>query len=196
MNGFERRKQIKKTAILHAALELFMLFGVQKVSVAKIANKANVSQVTIYNYFENKENLVRKVILLYINEEWKKFDQLLNSERSFPEKIQQIIFNKKEAATKMHEDFYHHFMKDYVLVEKFYQQKLLPRLTDFFQEGKEQGYIDVTISNEAIIIFIQMMKQYIEQEDSYHKILPYTEDLTKLLFYGIAGTGDTKKIFN
>lgn len=189
MNGFERRKQIKKTAILHTALDLFMGFGVQKVSVAEIAEKAAVSQVTIYNYFGSKENLVHEVILFYIEKEWKKFDQLLKSKLTFHEKVQQIIFNKKEAATKIHEDFYDQFMKDYAPVEKFYQEKLLPRLTAFFEEGKVQGYIDPAISTEAIILFIQMMKQYVEQVNPHAEILPFTEDLTKLLFYGIAGTG-------
>ena len=53
-NGFERRKERKKTDILQASLNLFIKYGTKKVAISEIAQKAQVSQVTIYNYFENK----------------------------------------------------------------------------------------------------------------------------------------------
>ena len=58
MDGFEKRREQKKKDILKAALSLFQQYGVQKVTISEIAKKANVSQVTIYNYFESKDNLL------------------------------------------------------------------------------------------------------------------------------------------
>ena len=51
MDGFERRKEQKKESIRRAALELFQNYGFKKVSVNDIAERAGVSQVTIYNGF-------------------------------------------------------------------------------------------------------------------------------------------------
>jgi AcrR family transcriptional regulator len=51
MNGFERRKKRKRENICRAAFELFCTLGMQKTKIAQIAKKADVSQVTIYNYF-------------------------------------------------------------------------------------------------------------------------------------------------
>lgn len=50
MNGFERRKERKKESIRQAAMQLFMEHGMRKVSIGEIADKAGVSQVTIYNF--------------------------------------------------------------------------------------------------------------------------------------------------
>ncbi|WP_226035095.1 TetR/AcrR family transcriptional regulator [Aquibacillus saliphilus] len=191
MDGFERRKEFKKTNILDAALDLFMLHGVQKVSIAQIAKKANVSQVTIYNHFDSKNKLIDRVIIYYVDTMWSEAEQLLDSDIPFPDKIKKLIFNKKETANQIHPDFYSYFMREYGsgsnYIEEFYTEKSLPRMINLFNEGKEKGYIDVDLSNEAILFYIEMLKGYMQQEDIYEKILPLSEDITKLLFYGIVG---------
>jgi len=70
---------------------------------------------------------------------------------------------------------------------KDYQDKAMPLLMDLLNEGKELGYIDKNISNEAIMIFSQMFINYIQKEEVHQYLLPYTEDLMQLFFYGIFG---------
>ncbi|WP_106495780.1 TetR/AcrR family transcriptional regulator [Lentibacillus sp. Marseille-P4043] len=193
MDGFERRREQKKNNILDAALRLFQKYGIQKVSIAEIAKEANVSQVTIYNYFESKHKLADDVIVYYIEKEWSKAEELLDSDLSFSEKIKQIIFRNTEAVNEIHEDFYQYLMKAYTSENQYinkYIEKSLSRLTEFLNTGKEQGYIDPTISNEAILFFIQMFDDYLSKEEVYKKALPLSEELTKLCFYGIVGKRD------
>jgi AcrR family transcriptional regulator len=47
----------KRAQILHAALELFRLYGFRKTSVDQIARVASVAKPTIYAYFADKEAL-------------------------------------------------------------------------------------------------------------------------------------------
>ncbi|MBX7220024.1 MAG: TetR/AcrR family transcriptional regulator [Blastocatellia bacterium] len=54
----------KHLAICDAAIELITTNGFADSSMAKIAKAANVSPATIYVYFENKEDLLKKVYLL------------------------------------------------------------------------------------------------------------------------------------
>ena len=194
MNGFERRKALKKTNILEAALSLFMKYGVQKVSVAEIAEQANVSQVTIYNYFESKDNLVKEVIIYFVNKVWEEYEQLFASDKPFPEKVKGIIFDKKMIANQINEDFFSYFMKEYMredsYIKQFYTEKTLPGLIKLFHEGKEQGYIDETLSDKAILLYTQMFADYMRREDVYERVLPLTEDLTKIFFYGVAGKNE------
>ncbi|MDL4840888.1 TetR/AcrR family transcriptional regulator [Aquibacillus rhizosphaerae] len=189
MDGFERRRKVKESNILQGALDLFMQFGVQKVSIAEIAKKANVSQVTIYNYFESKHNLTQEVLIYYLDTVWIETEQLLDSDMDFPDKIKQLIFNKKEAANQMNKDFYTYFIKEYAsgitYIEELYTKKMLPRLIKLLNEGKEKGYIDSAISNEAILVYIQMLKESMQQETMSQQILPFADDITKLIFYGL-----------
>ncbi|MFW5771515.1 MAG: TetR/AcrR family transcriptional regulator [Spirochaetota bacterium] len=54
--------KIKKAHILAAAESLFNRFGIRKTGVDEIASTARVAKGTIYNYFGNKEGILRELI--------------------------------------------------------------------------------------------------------------------------------------
>lgn len=191
VDGFQRRREQKENAILQAALTLFMDAGVQKVSIAEIAAKANVSQVTIYKYFESKENLTQLVLKFYVDQIWEEQKKQLNSDLPFLDKIKQITFSKSDYANQFNSQFFQYFMNDYSTgksyVEEIYTREAIPRMIALFDEGKEQGFIDQNMSNEAILVYMQMFKDYLQQKDVSLTVLPMTEDLITLFFYGIVG---------
>jgi AcrR family transcriptional regulator len=53
----ERKKQQTRELIADAARRLFADRGFDAVTVAQVAREANVSEVTVFNYFPNKEDL-------------------------------------------------------------------------------------------------------------------------------------------
>ncbi|WP_010098392.1 TetR/AcrR family transcriptional regulator [Ornithinibacillus scapharcae] len=198
MDGFKRRSELKKTSILQAALNLFMKYGIKKVSVAEIAKEADVSQVTIYNYFGSKDKLVDEVIIFYMEDVWREYERIINSDIDFTEKITQFIFNKKTSASSIHEEVYNYIMQEFTsgensYIEDFYTNKALPEMIKLFNQAKEKGQIDRNISNEAILVYIQMFREYLQKKEVYEHILPLTEDLTMLFFYGIIGGRVEKK---
>ena len=50
--------------IVETAEELFFKHSVKRVSVEEICNKANVSKMTFYRYFSNKQELAEHIIHL------------------------------------------------------------------------------------------------------------------------------------
>ncbi|MBP2079503.1 TetR/AcrR family transcriptional regulator [Oceanobacillus polygoni] len=192
MDGFERRREQKKKDIIEAAIALFIKYGVQKVSIAEIAKEASVSQVTIYNYFESKSNLVQHTFQYYVDQIWDEMKHLLTSELPYEEKIKQLIsFEKNMANSSTNNQFYQDLLKDYATgqsyVEEVYIKEGLPLLIEFVNDGKNQGFIDPSLSNEAILFYLQMFQEYMQRDDIVHTLLPISEDLTKLFFYGIVG---------
>src|SRR5690625_8006842 len=67
-----------------------------------------------YNYFESKDNLVTEVVNYYVDKIWAEYESLFQSDVPFPEKIKQIVFEKKIIADDIHEDFFNHFMQEYI----------------------------------------------------------------------------------
>nr|WP_314464020.1 TetR/AcrR family transcriptional regulator [uncultured Clostridium sp.] len=92
MNGFEKRRQEKKEAILFAAKELFKLYGYNKVSIAEIAKKASVSQVSIYNFFESKENLKNQLLKTLWEDYYQTIMSILNSTETIEKKIESFFY--------------------------------------------------------------------------------------------------------
>lgn len=194
MDGFKRRREQKKKDILQAAMDLFMTYGIQKVSVAEIASKANVSQVTIYNYFGNKHNLVEETFAYALDKIWSDYEKILDSDLPFIEKIKSTMFFKIQSAHNVHPDTLIYFTKKYTsgapYFETIMREKIMPRVIALIDEGKREGYVDPDLSNESILIFIQMFKEYLQKEEVYPHVQKLTEDLTKLFFYGLVGRKD------
>lgn len=53
----------KKEKIIHAALDLFAKHGYTETSISKIAKAAGVSKGLTYTHFENKEDLLKAVVM-------------------------------------------------------------------------------------------------------------------------------------
>jgi len=191
MNGFERRKERKKRDILEAALALFTEHGVEKPTIAEIAAKANVSQVTIYNYFGSKRGLTQEALLHYMERSIGQFEQIVKSGLPFRQKIEHVIFMKKDASARIHKELYEHFMREYAsgpdAMRRLFKEKALPLYLELFREGRERGEIDGRISDEALLLFIEAMSEYIGREDVYQRVLPYAEEMMHLMFHGILG---------
>ncbi|HET7628576.1 MAG TPA: TetR/AcrR family transcriptional regulator [Bacillales bacterium] len=191
MDGFERRRERKKESIRRAALELFSKHGVQKVSIAEIAEKANVSQVTIYNYFGSKDDLLRDVVQAFMDEIWKEYEELLKSDRPFPEKIKQLIVKEAKYAETINPDFLQAMMSDdphiQQLFNNFYEKIYVPALMTFFDEGRKAGYVKQDISNEALLIYMNILKDGMRPEmfSDQQQNVRLSKELIELFFYGL-----------
>jgi AcrR family transcriptional regulator len=71
---FNEIRKNRKAAIEEAAMELFAKNGFSGVSISTIAAKAGISKGLLYNYFANKEALVKEIILEGIRQMMQKLD--------------------------------------------------------------------------------------------------------------------------
>ena len=64
----EELKEVKRKLIMNSALELFADYGYHGTSINMIAKKAGIAKGLIYTYFENKESLIKELVLGGIEE--------------------------------------------------------------------------------------------------------------------------------
>ncbi|NLZ52758.1 MAG: TetR/AcrR family transcriptional regulator [Thermoanaerobacteraceae bacterium] len=192
MNGFERRTIRKRKDICRAAFELFCTLGVQKTSIAQIAKKANVSQVTIYNYFGSKENLLKESIKDFMEEKLKQYEGLLEEELTFLEIIEKIVFDKSKSVRMMKYEFIQTILSKYQdmqqFIDDYFKNKVIPMMIRLIERGRSEGYINKNISNEAFLFYITIYKEAINQHELISN-LPKSamQDLSSLFFYGLMG---------
>lgn len=193
MDGFERRTERKKEDIRKAAFELFSAYGVQKVSIAEIAQKAKVSQVTIYNYFGSKDDLLRDSILSLLNKRLQEDIEVIESNLPFPKKIETYISEKTSELSAMDPNFLRLMkLKDPIIrqiAEDFTKNKYIPLILKLIEKGREEGCIHHNISNEAILIYINMFREGKRSDAllNFEQSRDLFKQLVTLFFYGIFG---------
>jgi len=111
----------KNEAIFRATIQLLNEIGFAEISMSKIAKRANVSPATIYVYFENKEDMLKK---LYLNVKEKLSIAMLQGidKESSPTKatFELIMKNLMEYILLNREDF--------LFLEQFSNSPLIGRL--------------------------------------------------------------------
>ncbi|MDF2592777.1 MAG: hypothetical protein K0S75_2243 [Clostridia bacterium] len=193
MDGFERRKERKKENIRQAAFELFSSYGVQKVSIAEIAEKAKVSQVTIYNYFGSKDELLRDVISTLQNKRLQEDTEVIESNLPFPEKIESFITEKTGELASLNSEFLKSIMSEdpaiRQMAEDFTKNKFIPLMLRLIEKGRAEGYVHHNVSNEAILLYINMFRESKRSKEflDMNQNKKLFKELVTLFFFGILG---------
>ena len=192
MDGFERRKKQKREDIRRAAIELFQGYGFKKVSIDEIARKAGVSQVTIYNHFGSKDDLVRDCIRTLFHNIMEKFRGIMESDKSFKEKLELIVLDKTDISDQFQGELMQTaYQVAPEFVESFWKNEVARITADFCEEGKKQGFISPDISGEALQLYFEIIRRGVVSSSYMHldtaKNKKITQDLIKLFSYGLNG---------
>lgn len=81
----------KSDAIFNATIDLLNEIGFADISMSKIAKRANVSSSTIYVYFENKDDMLKKTYLYVKNKMFKSLDGVLDEQKEVRETIAALM---------------------------------------------------------------------------------------------------------
>jgi AcrR family transcriptional regulator len=185
-NKYEIRTNKKKDAIIKAANALFWEKGFSTTSIKEIAANAQVSQVSIYNYFGSKDSLVIECVKLIIQENIEKAYALLHSDLPYLEKLSTALslctsdvnasFSAYLSASaiadgnfmKLLSDGVHALQKDLYL--------------SYIEAGKDAGYIDASLPTSLILQFFFAMNNIDISSENYQEEL---NALHHLFLHGI-----------
>lgn len=184
MDGFEKRRDDKKKAIIQTALELFDQYGFEKASMTDIAEKAHVSRASIYNFFESKDNLRRIIIKDILDGSIGKIQRLLEEPGSFIDKISEYIKLRTWYYGKHSLKFFFDAIEgDPELREYFDDFTAIQRqlLMKFIDEGKQSGIFSPDISNTAVEMYIDVFQTYFLQNMNNKEIHDRLERNPKLV---------------
>jgi AcrR family transcriptional regulator len=193
MNGFEKRSQQKKEKIIQSTLPLLNISDPRKLRIADIAKAAGVSQVTIYNYFGSKEDLIREVFKNYMRTALKEFGDFLAGDHSLKEKVEYIVFQKKESSRTFSLQVMKQIWHEDPDMKKFLEEEFMPQgftlLISFIEDSKKKGEISTALTNSTNIMYMEM---WMNQVDTIMNVAAkqenldtFIEEVVHLFFYGI-----------
>jgi len=193
MNKSENNNPGKRQKIINTTISLFrQTHDVKKVSLEVIAHEANVSPTTIYNNFGTREALIYEVVKVLIRENLDRNTALIHSDLPFPQKLSRIISGKMDMVSKLNQEIIDKIVsQDQAIapfIDKIYENEIKPLWKEMLADGKKQGYIDPSLDDEALLIYLDVMKAgFASRKDLMQDVATKTDlylTLAHIMFYG------------
>jgi AcrR family transcriptional regulator len=197
MNGYERRKDRKRSQIVGAAERLLSQRGFSGVSVSEIARDAGVSQVTIYNHFGDKRGLVRAAVLAMTERKLSDYRHILTSDEPWMNRLRSVITDKKRSFRDLAGVFLDGLYQEYpdILNEvRDLQNRVREEIMyPFLDEGRDLGCIPAHISNDAISSYLLIIAKGFDRSPELVRELSETptlfDQVYELLVFGLVTAG-------
>jgi TetR/AcrR family transcriptional regulator, cholesterol catabolism regulator len=186
-------KKDKNKPIINAAIELFShTHDFRRVSLEAIAKEAHISPTTIYNNFGTRENLINEVIKTLILDNLNRTRDLINSCLPFPQKLMGIINGKLNMNREVSSEIINKLVSQdktiALFVEQMYQKEIKPLWKQIVIEGKNEGYIDPELDNEALLIYLDVLQAGFKSRPELLEGIKINsrliEQLAHLMYYG------------
>ena len=173
----------KKMQILETAEDLLTRYGMKRVTVEEICRKAGVSKMTFYKYFENKTELVKQLWHGWVEDNFKKVDEINAMDISFPEKLDLILEMKMGMASKFNPEFMVELLSLDLDLEEPTQ-----RIMEFILEAQKKGEIRPEIRPEFILAAFDKLNE-LARDENLRKIYPDFSELSRegfnFFYYGL-----------
>jgi AcrR family transcriptional regulator len=189
MNGFEKRTNEKKKLIEEVTIG-FLIEELNNIKIADIAKKANVSQVSLYNYYGNKIGLVIAALKRLVDIQLVEVEQLIHSNQPFNQKLKEIVLWKKEGVKRLNpctfKQVYEQDTEFQQYIDNYGTKAGYPLFMDLMKQGREEGYIRPTIKDETLMLYVKVMEGVLMATDEdLMNVASVTEEFMDMFFYGI-----------
>jgi AcrR family transcriptional regulator len=178
--------------LLKTARELFMRYGMKRVTIEEICREAGVSKMTFYKYFRNKNDLTKHLIQQMAAENMARYREIMNQDIPFSEKVVRIIEMKLEQTRSLSRDYFQDITRvsDPEMAE-FIAEKRREALQEVFHDytqSQKRGDIRKDMKPEFIIYFLNHIIEMMADERlirTYDSPKDLISELTRFFFYGI-----------
>ena len=187
-----KRENQKLQQLVTTAYDLFMRFGIRRVTVEEICREANVSKMTFYKYFKNKIKLTKYLLNQIFEEQMDEYRKIMVEQVPFQEKVKQILQLKHKQTEMMSQEFFSDLTKNPApeiveLLEKMRADSFNEILNDL-KTARDKGDIRQNLKPEFILYFLNHLIEMTEDEkllSLYRSPNELAMELTNFFFYGI-----------
>lgn len=183
---------LKKVKIEEAGKELFWKFGIKRVTVEEICEKAEVSKMTFYKYYSNKIDFAETLLDTVLRSSLNNFRELTKSDKSFQEKIQGMFIIKNEAIKNISPVFINDLYKNQEYGLHLKMEELgkisMKIFYDFLESSKKEKLIRKEVSIDFIINYMNSVSVMIENTDilkDFDSVEEFVMEAMNFMFYGI-----------
>ena len=191
MNQYQKTTEKKKQAIVQAALRLFKDKGFKETSIKSIAEVAEVSPVSIYNYFGGKDNLVALCVNDLFEEIAQQAEDILNSDLDLKTKLDHAFALCQEKMSQQISDYFQDKMVEDSVFSTLLTKAITAKKRDIYRAyiklGKEEGAIAEDLSTDLILNVMDALNGMGNQLAHSDILEKEVEQIHQIFLYGIFG---------
>lgn len=176
-----------------------MQYGIRNVSLDDISSDLGISKKTIYAHFENKADLVNKVVTLHLQKEEEICERVFAPEANAIEELMEIGNYIRGQLDRLNPvallELQKFFPEAWDKMEKHRSEFVFQKLLTNIEKGKKQGYYRQDVPARLSVMFYMNGIEHLLQRISISRhsseiSLEYTEFL-KYHIFGISSTQGT-----
>ncbi|PLY07058.1 MAG: TetR/AcrR family transcriptional regulator [Arcobacter sp.] len=149
-------KEEKRREIALSCIDLIYDVGMKNLTVAQVAKNAGIGKGTVYEYFENNDDIIFEIINMHIEEHHKEFSKEVLKLETIKDKIElffDFVLNDSEKNIK-HFNGYKEFLSIVLSEENFSMKEFNCNKNEFFKNELikifEEGIAKGELKEEAI----------------------------------------------
>jgi AcrR family transcriptional regulator len=181
--SMERKTSKKYNALIASAKELFFKYGVKRVTLKEICEHSNVSKVTFYSYFKDKNEIVAYIRNELTEAGFSKFDQINTMDISYIEKIEMMTQWRVDFFSSMTDEF----IEEIIDVNEI-QSQIKKRYLDNIKAAQDKGKIDKNLDPEIIWLVTEKFNEIVKEGKWRNKMnghIDLQKQLRQIYFYGL-----------
>jgi len=185
------------TQIFKKAEELFMRYGLKSVTMDDIARQLGMSKKTLYQYVENKTDLITKTIVAQIEEEKA---MMLDARENSNDAIEEMLKIARYAIQQLRKlsptlvyDLQKYYQHIWQLVHKLHREHGQQMITENIERGKIQGVYRPDV-NADILAKMYVMGTFAVVDEELFPLKNYNKEnlFIEFIKYHIHGIASEK----
>lgn len=139
----QKENKDTRKQIMRRAESLFMRYGIKSVSMDDIARELGISKKTLYQFFENKEDLITKTIESHLHDEVCDMDRIVNHANNALEEImllaRHVIGQFQELTSSVVYDLKKYYPEAWNLIDQMQRDHVYKSILNNLQRGITEG---------------------------------------------------------
>lgn len=170
--------------ILHVATQQFLRYGLRNVSMDDLARICRISKKTLYKFFEDKENLIRRALEEFLHHQRLLSDQSAQQAQNAIEAhcrmVRQLSIQMQEFTTHVTYELRKYYPALWELIENFHKTYVTGFIRDNLKRGIREGLYEKDVDTEmtpsfyvALIRGVLMFDTDLMKNYSFPKVYQY-----------------------
>jgi AcrR family transcriptional regulator len=185
-------KSKKHQLLIETAHDLFLRYGIKRVTVEEICDTAGVSKMTFYKHYKNKLDIALFILNKLFQEGIDRYQRIMDQDVPYSEKVKEIIKLKLESTGEISKEMFKDFFDSSIpevaeFIQKTTHENVKRLLVDLITAQKK-GEIRQDINPHFIIHMIGQMQEMAADEkllNMYGSTQALASEFINFFYYGV-----------